>query len=94
LPVRCLRNVKTLYSPQAFPFTPEDVCIQKTAYGFVDHVFETFGPLGQGVPLVVCPKAARAGVPLAPALHYTHCRHAHMGIREEEILVEILACNQ
>jgi len=45
---------------EAFPFTPEDVCIQKTAYGFVDHVFETFGPLGQGVPLVVCPKAARA----------------------------------
>ena len=45
---------------RAVPFEPGDVCIQKTSYSFVDHVFETFGALGQGVPLVVCPKAARA----------------------------------
>lgn len=38
---------------QTYPFTPDDVCVQKTALSFVDSVWEIWGPLLQGIPLVV-----------------------------------------
>ncbi|MGE3189345.1 MAG: amino acid adenylation domain-containing protein, partial [Vicinamibacterales bacterium] len=40
---------------RAYPFGAGEVCAQKTAMGFVDAVWETFGPLVCGVPLVVLP---------------------------------------
>jgi amino acid adenylation domain-containing protein len=40
---------------QDFPFEPGDVCCQKTAVTFVDSIWETFGPLLRGVPLVIIP---------------------------------------
>ena len=36
-----------------WPFTPHDVCCQKTSLSFVDSVWEIFGPLLQGVPTVI-----------------------------------------
>ena len=36
-----------------FPFEPGESCCQKTTLGFVDSVWETFGPLIAGVPLYV-----------------------------------------
>lgn len=41
----------------AWPFAPGEVCCQKTALSFVDAVWEIFGPLLQGVPLVIVPEA-------------------------------------
>ena len=38
-----------------WPFTPHDVCCQKTSLSFVDSVWEIFGPLLQGVPSVIVP---------------------------------------
>jgi amino acid adenylation domain-containing protein len=38
-----------------WPFTPTDVCCQKTALSFVDSIWEIFGPLLQGVPGVIIP---------------------------------------
>jgi acyl carrier protein len=38
-----------------WPFTPHDVCCQKTSLSFVDSVWEIFGPLLQGVPTVIVP---------------------------------------
>ncbi|GHE27192.1 non-ribosomal peptide synthetase [Streptosporangium violaceochromogenes] len=35
------------------PFRPGEVCAARTAVGFVDAVWETFGPLVAGVPLLV-----------------------------------------
>jgi len=43
---------------QAYPFTAGEVCCQKTALSFVDSVWEIFGPLLQGIPVVVIPDAA------------------------------------
>ena len=40
---------------QKYPFADDDVCCQKTALGFVDSVWEIFGPLLQGKPLVIIP---------------------------------------
>ena len=40
---------------ESFPFREDEVCCQKTALGFVDSVWETFGPLLRGVPLVIVP---------------------------------------
>ena len=39
----------------AYPFAAGEVCCQKTAIGFVDGVWELFGPLLAGVPSVVLP---------------------------------------
>ncbi|TMQ00720.1 MAG: amino acid adenylation domain-containing protein, partial [Verrucomicrobia bacterium] len=39
----------------AWPFSAEDVCCQKTALSFVDSVWEIFGPLLRGVPNVIVP---------------------------------------
>ncbi len=43
---------------QAYPFAPDEVCCQKTALSFVDSVWETFGALLQGVPMVIIPEQA------------------------------------
>ncbi len=37
----------------AYPFTPDEVCCQKTALGFVDSLWEVFGPMLQGVEVVI-----------------------------------------
>lgn len=36
-----------------YPFVAGEVCCQKTALSFVDSIWEIFGPLLQGVPLVI-----------------------------------------
>ena len=38
---------------ETYPFQPGEVCCQKTSLNFVDSVWEIFGPLLQGVPLVI-----------------------------------------
>ncbi len=38
-----------------YPFQSGEVCCQKTALSFVDSIWELFGPLLQGVPVVVIP---------------------------------------
>jgi len=38
---------------RAYPFAEGEVCCQKTTLSFVDSIWETFGPLLQGVPSVV-----------------------------------------
>ncbi|NJP06328.1 MAG: amino acid adenylation domain-containing protein [Chloroflexaceae bacterium] len=40
---------------QTYPFEPWERCCQKTALSFVDSVWEIFGPLLQGIPLVILP---------------------------------------
>ncbi len=45
---------------QAYPFQPGEVGCQKTTLGFVDSVWEIFGPLLRGVPLVLVPEDAAA----------------------------------
>ncbi len=41
---------------QAHPFVKDEICCQKTALGFVDSVWEIFGPLLAGVPSVILPE--------------------------------------
>lgn len=48
---------------RTLPFTPGEVCCQKTALSFVDSVWEIFGPLLQGVPSVIIPALAVKDVP-------------------------------
>jgi amino acid adenylation domain-containing protein len=38
---------------RAYPFAAGEVCCQKTSLGFVDSIWEIFGPLLRGVPLVI-----------------------------------------
>jgi len=40
---------------RVYPFVPGEVCCQKTSLSFVDSIWEIFGPLLQGVPLVIIP---------------------------------------
>ncbi|MEI8238186.1 MAG: amino acid adenylation domain-containing protein [Actinomycetota bacterium] len=40
---------------ERYPFAAAEVCCQKTSTSFVDSVWETFGPVLQGVPLVIVP---------------------------------------
>ena len=40
---------------EAFPFRPGEVLCQRTALSFVDSIWEIFGPLLAGVPLVIVP---------------------------------------
>lgn len=40
------------------PFHVNEVCCQKTSIGFVDSIYETLGPLTEGLRLVVAPAAA------------------------------------
>ncbi|WP_440069318.1 amino acid adenylation domain-containing protein [Tenacibaculum discolor] len=35
-----------------YPFLEDEVCCAKTSIGFVDHIWEFFGPLLKGIPLV------------------------------------------
>lgn len=39
-----------------YPFEPNEVAAQKTTLNFVDSVWEIFGPLLKGVPLVIVPE--------------------------------------
>ena len=41
---------------RSYPFQPGEVCCQKTNLGFVDSVWEIFGPLLAGVPNVIIPQ--------------------------------------
>jgi amino acid adenylation domain-containing protein len=38
-----------------YPFLADEVCCQKTSLSFVDSIWEIFGPLLHGVPLVILP---------------------------------------
>jgi amino acid adenylation domain-containing protein len=40
----------------AYPFAPNEVCCQKTSLNFGDSIWEIFGPLLQGVPVVIVPE--------------------------------------
>jgi amino acid adenylation domain-containing protein/non-ribosomal peptide synthase protein (TIGR01720 family) len=40
---------------ERYPFERDEVCCQKTSLSFADSIWEIFGPLSQGVPLVVIP---------------------------------------
>ena len=39
----------------AYPFLDIETCCQKTSLGFVDSIWEIFGPLLRGIPLVIVP---------------------------------------
>ena len=41
---------------RTFPFQNGEVCVQKTNLGFVDSIWEIFGPLLAGVPNVIIPQ--------------------------------------
>ena len=41
-----------------YPFAADEVCCQKTSLSFVDAIWEIFGPLLQGVPLIIIPDDA------------------------------------
>ena len=43
---------------ERYPFEAGEVCCQKTNLGFVDSVWEIFGPLLAGVPSVIVPQEA------------------------------------
>jgi amino acid adenylation domain-containing protein len=43
---------------RTYPFKPGEVCCQKTNLGFVDSIWEIFGPLLAGVPNVMIPQEA------------------------------------
>ena len=43
---------------KTYPFKPGEVCCQKTNIGFVDSIWEIFGPLLAGVPNVIIPQEA------------------------------------
>jgi amino acid adenylation domain-containing protein len=38
---------------RTYPFTADEVCCQKTSLSFADSIWECFGPLLRGVPLVI-----------------------------------------
>ncbi|MCC5615049.1 amino acid adenylation domain-containing protein [Nostoc sp. CHAB 5836] len=42
---------------KTYPFTPGEVCCQKTAISFVDSVWEIFAPLLKGIPTVIISNA-------------------------------------
>ena len=42
---------------RTYPFAADEVCCQKTSLTFVDSIWEIFGPLLQGVPLVIIPES-------------------------------------
>ncbi|WP_175597348.1 non-ribosomal peptide synthetase [Peristeroidobacter soli] len=44
-------------------FRDDDICIHKTSIGFVDAIFEIFGPLSHGRPLVIAPAGAARDIP-------------------------------
>jgi len=40
---------------KAYPFAADEICCQKTSLSFGDSIWEIFGPLLQGIPLVIIP---------------------------------------
>jgi amino acid adenylation domain-containing protein len=50
----CLNRFAWMWG--AYPFQAGEVCCQKTNLGFVDSVWEIFGPLLAGVPSVIIPQ--------------------------------------
>lgn len=42
---------------QAYPFAADEMCCLKTSLGFVDSIWESFGPLLQGVPTLLVEEA-------------------------------------
>jgi len=46
-----------------FPFGAQEICAAKTSIGFVDHLWEIFGPLLKGIRLVVFSKEAILDTP-------------------------------
>lgn len=47
---------RAAWMQEAYPFEAGEVCCQKTNLGFVDSVYEIFGPLLAGVPSVIIPQ--------------------------------------
>jgi amino acid adenylation domain-containing protein len=41
---------------EEYPFANDDICCQKTTIGFVDSIFEIFGPMLKGVRLSIIPE--------------------------------------
>ena len=41
---------------RTYPFSPQEVCCQKTALSFVDSIWEIFGPLLRGIPNIIIPE--------------------------------------
>ena len=41
---------------EEYPFAKDDICCQKTPIGFVDSIFEIFGPMLEGVRLSIIPE--------------------------------------
>ena len=49
---------------RTFPFSESEVCCQKTSLSFADSIWESFGPLLRGIPLLIGrPFAVRPGTP-------------------------------
>ncbi|MCP5046912.1 MAG: amino acid adenylation domain-containing protein, partial [bacterium] len=46
-----------------YPFKPQEVCCQKTSMNFLDCMWEIFGPLLKGLPLVIIPQDAIVDLP-------------------------------
>ncbi len=42
---------------EAYPFEYGEICCQKTSLSFVDSIWEIFGPLLKGIPLIIIPEA-------------------------------------
>jgi amino acid adenylation domain-containing protein len=55
-----------------YPFAPAEVCCQKTSLSFVDSIWEIFGPLLHGVPLVIIPNDVVKDPPRFVAALSTH----------------------
>jgi len=55
-----------------YPFSESDICCQKTFLGFVDSVWEIFGPLLKGIPSVILPDDALVDVKRLVQLLSTH----------------------
>lgn len=46
-----------------FPFRQEEVCAVKTSFGFVDHLWELFGPLLKGIKVVIFDRNTILNIP-------------------------------
>ncbi|MFJ6556519.1 amino acid adenylation domain-containing protein [Streptomyces luteogriseus] len=55
-----------------FPFQPGEVLCQKTSLNFLDSFWEIFGPLCQGVPVVVLPQSLLMDLPALVAALAEH----------------------
>ncbi|MCP4414818.1 MAG: amino acid adenylation domain-containing protein, partial [Gammaproteobacteria bacterium] len=47
-----------------YPFSVDEICCQKTSIHFIDSLWEIFGPLSQGIQLVIIPEQIVKDVPL------------------------------